>query len=114
MCLPSCLTGLLTSVHPCPPACLPACLQEETGITHVADPWGGSYFMESLTAQLEAAAETLLQEVEGLGGMTEALLAGGAMMGGCNGGWQSVGWILGWGCVAAPGMPLQLRRLREA
>lgn len=57
----------------------PCCLQEETGITAVADPWGGSYFMESLTAQLEAAAEALLQEVEGLGGMTEALLAGGAM-----------------------------------
>jgi methylmalonyl-CoA mutase N-terminal domain/subunit len=32
--------------------------------------------MESLTAQLEAAAEALLHEVEGLGGMTEALLAG--------------------------------------
>jgi hypothetical protein len=50
--------------------------QEETGITRVADPWGGSYFMESLTSQLECAAEALLQEVEGLGGMTEALLAG--------------------------------------
>lgn len=42
----------------------------------MADPWGGSYFMESLTAQLEAQAEALLQEVEGLGGMTEALMAG--------------------------------------
>jgi methylmalonyl-CoA mutase len=52
------------------------CCQEETGITLVADPWGGSYFMESLTAQLEAAAERLLDEVESLGGMTEALLAG--------------------------------------
>lgn len=52
-------------------------VQEETGITRVADPWGGSYFMESLTADLEAAAEKLLHEVEGLGGMTEALLAGG-------------------------------------
>lgn len=51
-------------------------LQEETGITAVADPWGGSYFMETLTAQLESAAESLLQEVEGLGGMTEALMAG--------------------------------------
>ncbi|WIA16317.1 hypothetical protein OEZ85_013016 [Tetradesmus obliquus] len=51
-------------------------LQEETGITRVADPWGGSFFMESLTASLEAAAESLLNEVEGLGGMTEALLAG--------------------------------------
>eukprot|EP00878_Enallax_costatus_P015889 GHUV01016655.1.p1 GENE.GHUV01016655.1~~GHUV01016655.1.p1 ORF type:complete len:690 (+),score=180.92 GHUV01016655.1:298-2367(+) len=51
-------------------------LQEETGITRVADPWGGSYFMEHLTSSLEAAAEKLLNEVEGLGGMTEALLAG--------------------------------------
>jgi methylmalonyl-CoA mutase len=51
-------------------------LQEETGITRVADPWGGSFFMENLTASLEAAAESLLNEVEGLGGMTEALLAG--------------------------------------
>jgi methylmalonyl-CoA mutase N-terminal domain/subunit len=51
-------------------------LQEETGITRVADPWGGSFFMESLTASLEAAAEALVNEVEGLGGMTEALLAG--------------------------------------
>jgi hypothetical protein len=59
-------------------ACWLFALQEETGITHVADPWGGSYFMESLTAQLESAAEALLQEVEELGGMTEALLAGGA------------------------------------
>lgn len=32
-------------------------MQEETGITEVADPWAGSYFMESLTLQLEAAAE---------------------------------------------------------
>jgi methylmalonyl-CoA mutase len=52
-------------------------MQEETGITRVADPWGGSYFMESLTASLEAAAEKLLREVEDMGGMTEAIIAGG-------------------------------------
>jgi len=62
--------------------CVCAVCQAETGITRVADPWGGSYFMEALTAQLEAAAEQLLQEVEGLGGMTEALMAGGYVRGG--------------------------------
>lgn len=51
-------------------------LQEETGITRVADPWGGSYFMESLTSALEEAAEKLVEEVEELGGMTEAVAAG--------------------------------------
>jgi len=51
-------------------------LQEETGITKVADPWGGSYFMESLTSAMETAAEKLLREVEELGGMTEAIVTG--------------------------------------
>lgn len=71
--------GSMRCVVPGPYACVYVCavFQAETGITCVADPWGGSYFMEALTAQLEAAAEQLLQEVEGLGGMTEALMAGG-------------------------------------
>jgi len=51
-------------------------LQEETGITEVADPWAGSYFMESLTLQLEAAAEKVVREVEAAGGMTEAIATG--------------------------------------
>ena len=51
-------------------------LQEETGITHVVDPWGGSYYVESLTAQLAAKAWTLIQEVEKLGGMTRAIESG--------------------------------------
>uniref|UniRef100_A0A7S1STB3 B12-binding domain-containing protein n=1 Tax=Tetraselmis chuii TaxID=63592 RepID=A0A7S1STB3_9CHLO len=51
-------------------------LQEETGITEVADPWAGSYFMESLTLQLEAAAEKVVREVEAAGGMTEAIASG--------------------------------------
>lgn len=55
-------------------------VQEETGITRVADPWGGSYFMESLTASLEAAAEKLLREVEDMGGMTEAIIAGTCLL----------------------------------
>ncbi|KAL5257761.1 hypothetical protein ACHWQZ_G012626 [Mnemiopsis leidyi] len=51
-------------------------IQEETGITKVADPWGGSYMMEQLTNDMYDAAMELIQEVEDLGGMTEALNAG--------------------------------------
>ncbi len=51
-------------------------LQEETGIPHVVDPWGGSYFMESLTASVAAEARKIIQEVEELGGMTRALESG--------------------------------------
>ena len=51
-------------------------LQEETGVTHVVDPWGGSYYVESLTAALAAKAWTLIQEVEKLGGMTRAIESG--------------------------------------
>jgi methylmalonyl-CoA mutase len=51
-------------------------LQEETGITHVVDPWGGSYYVESLTAKLAEKAWTLIQEVEKLGGMTRAIESG--------------------------------------
>ncbi len=51
-------------------------LQEETGIPHVIDPWGGSYFMESLTASVAAEARKIIREVEDLGGMTQAIIAG--------------------------------------
>src|SRR5215813_11955468 len=51
-------------------------LQEETGIPHVVDPWGGSYFMESLTASVAAEARRIIAEVEELGGMTRAIVAG--------------------------------------
>jgi methylmalonyl-CoA mutase len=51
-------------------------LQEETGIPHVIDPWGGSYFMESLTASVAAEARRIIDEVEELGGMTRAIVAG--------------------------------------
>jgi methylmalonyl-CoA mutase len=44
-------------------------LQEETGIPAVIDPWGGSYFMESLTASVAAEARRIIAEVEALGGM---------------------------------------------
>ena len=40
-------------------------LQEETGITHVVDPLAGSYYVESLTAELADAAWALIEEVDG-------------------------------------------------
>ncbi|MAU11368.1 MAG: methylmalonyl-CoA mutase [Anaerolineaceae bacterium] len=51
-------------------------LQHETGITHVVDPWGGSYYVESLTAQLAERAWAHIQEIEELGGMAKALETG--------------------------------------
>ena len=51
-------------------------LAEETGITHVIDPLGGSYYVESLTAAMAREAEKLIAEVEALGGMTRAIEAG--------------------------------------
>ncbi len=51
-------------------------LQEESGIPAVVDPWGGSYFMESLTESVYRAANELIDEVEGLGGMTKAIEQG--------------------------------------
>ena len=51
-------------------------LREETGITRVVDPLAGSYYVESLTASLAAAARALIGEVEALGGMTSAVTAG--------------------------------------
>ena len=51
-------------------------LQEETGITHVVDPLAGSYYVESLTAQLATDAWTLIEEVEAMGGMTRAVASG--------------------------------------
>jgi methylmalonyl-CoA mutase len=51
-------------------------LAEETGITRVVDPLGGSYYVEALTHSLAAHAWDLIQEVEGLGGMTKAVESG--------------------------------------
>jgi methylmalonyl-CoA mutase len=51
-------------------------LQEETGITHVVDPLAGSYYVESLTAELAEKAWALIEEVEALGGMTKAVATG--------------------------------------
>jgi methylmalonyl-CoA mutase len=51
-------------------------LQEETGIPAVIDPFGGSYFMESLTATLAEEARKVIDEVEALGGMARAIESG--------------------------------------
>ncbi|WP_396173347.1 methylmalonyl-CoA mutase [Flavobacterium sp.] len=51
-------------------------LQEETKICKTVDPWAGSYYVESLTAEIAAKAWALIQEVEELGGMTKAIEAG--------------------------------------
>lgn len=51
-------------------------LQNETGITHVVDPLGGSYYVEYLTEHLIQSAEQLIEEVEALGGMTRAIESG--------------------------------------
>ena len=51
-------------------------LQEETGITNVVDPLGGSYYVEHLTHSLAAAANALIDEVEEMGGMTAAVASG--------------------------------------
>jgi len=51
-------------------------LQEETGITRVIDPWGGSKVVESLTAEIAEQAWGLIQEVEQHGGMVKAIEMG--------------------------------------
>ncbi|HPZ60910.1 MAG TPA: methylmalonyl-CoA mutase [Bacteroidales bacterium] len=51
-------------------------LQEETQICRVIDPWGGAYYLETLTDLLAHKAWALIQEVEELGGMTKAIIAG--------------------------------------
>jgi methylmalonyl-CoA mutase len=51
-------------------------LQEETQITKVVDPWGGSYMMESLTQEIIDKAWVIIEEVEKLGGMSKAIETG--------------------------------------
>jgi methylmalonyl-CoA mutase len=48
-------------------------LQQESGTTRVIDPWGGSYYVERLTAELAGRALSHIHEIEGLGGMTKAI-----------------------------------------
>ncbi len=80
--------GGVQSLHCCSydePMCLPTekghlqalrtqqILAYETGVTNVADPLGGSYFVESLTDKIEEEALKCMKEVEDLGGMAEAI-----------------------------------------
>jgi len=51
-------------------------LQQETEVTKVIDPWGGSYYVERLTHEIMHAAWALIEEVEQQGGMTKAIEAG--------------------------------------
>ncbi|MFN3848811.1 MAG: methylmalonyl-CoA mutase [Spirosomataceae bacterium] len=51
-------------------------IQNETEICRVVDPWGGSYYVESLTKELTEKAWALIEEVEELGGMTKAIETG--------------------------------------
>jgi len=80
--------GGVQSLHCCSynePVCLPTenghtqalrtqqILAYETGVTNVADPLGGSYYIENLTDQLEDAIYKVIDEVEQVGGMYEAI-----------------------------------------
>ncbi|MDB4867817.1 MAG: methylmalonyl-CoA mutase [Cohnella sp.] len=51
-------------------------LQNETGICNVVDPWGGCFYVESLTSQLVERAWGHIQEIESLGGMAKAIETG--------------------------------------
>jgi methylmalonyl-CoA mutase len=55
-------------------------LQEETHITHVVDPWAGSYLMETLTHEMAAKAWAIVEEVDAMGGMTQAVASGWAKL----------------------------------
>ncbi|MDP7240208.1 MAG: methylmalonyl-CoA mutase family protein, partial [Dehalococcoidia bacterium] len=79
--------GGAQSLHCCSydePICLPTensnilalrtqqILAFETGVANVADPLGGSYYVESLTQQLEEEAQSILDEIDGMGGAIAA------------------------------------------
>ncbi|MEL6064723.1 MULTISPECIES: methylmalonyl-CoA mutase [unclassified Methylobacterium] len=51
-------------------------LQQESGTTRIVDPWGGSYYVEKLTADMVARAWEHIREVDQLGGMAKAIEAG--------------------------------------
>jgi methylmalonyl-CoA mutase len=51
-------------------------LQQESGTSRIIDPWGGSYYVERLTAELATKAWGHIREVEALGGMAKAIEAG--------------------------------------
>jgi methylmalonyl-CoA mutase N-terminal domain/subunit len=51
-------------------------IAEETGVPNVVDPLGGSYFLENLTLEMEAAAEKYIAAIDGMGGMARAIEEG--------------------------------------
>ena len=51
-------------------------IAHESGVTNTADPLGGSYFVEQLTDEIEAAAYEYFQRIDDLGGMVEAIKTG--------------------------------------
>ncbi len=55
-------------------------IQEETHITNVVDPWAGSYMMEKLTQDMADEAWKIIEEVETMGGMTQAVESGWAKL----------------------------------
>jgi methylmalonyl-CoA mutase len=55
-------------------------IQEETHITSVVDPWAGSYLMESLTQEMADKAWAIIEEVQAMGGMTQAVDSGWAKL----------------------------------
>ena len=84
----SAVLGGVQSLHCCSydePMCLPTekghlqalrtqqIIAYETGVTNVADPLGGSYFVESLTDKLEEEASKIMNQVDEMGGMEEAI-----------------------------------------
>ncbi len=55
-------------------------IQEETHITNVVDPWAGSYMMEKLTQDMADAAWAIIEEVDAMGGMVNAVDSGWAKL----------------------------------
>ena len=55
-------------------------IQEETHITSVIDPWAGSYMMERLTQDIADEAWRMIEDVEKMGGMTQAVQSGWAKL----------------------------------
>jgi methylmalonyl-CoA mutase N-terminal domain/subunit len=51
-------------------------IAHETGVTAIVDPFGGSYFVEALTNDIEQEALTYIEAIDGMGGMIEAIERG--------------------------------------
>ena len=51
-------------------------IADESGLPAVADPFGGSYYLESLTDRMQAEAEGLIRAIDGMGGIVRAVELG--------------------------------------